>query len=149
MAETGSKAGQQASSHGLSVFLFFLKVGSVLDGSGYVLLTFLERDLVQRYHWLTSQLLLDAVAIGQFTPEPVLTTATFIGYLLAGNAGALAGTIGIFLPAFGMVWLVHPWVPKLRQSVWATAFLDGVNARSDFHPIQRFWLTPLTRGLLF
>ncbi|MDZ8054451.1 MAG: chromate transporter [Aulosira sp. ZfuVER01] len=114
----------------MSVFLFFLKIGCVLYGSGYVLLAFLQRDLVERNHWLTSQQLLDAVAIGQFTPGPVFTTATFIGYLLAGNAGAIAGTIGIFLPAFVLVWVVNPWVPKLRQSPWASGFLDGVNAAS-------------------
>lgn len=114
----------------VSVFLFFLKIGSVLYGSGYVLLAFLQRDLVERNQWLTSQQLLDAVAIGQFTPGPVFTTATFVGYLLAGHAGAIAGTIGIFLPAFLLVWIVNPWVPKLRQSIWASGFLDGVNAAS-------------------
>lgn len=114
----------------VNVFFFFLKIGCVLYGSGYVLLAFLQRDLVERNHWLTSQQLLDAVAIGQFTPGPVFTTATFIGYLLAGNAGAIAATIGIFLPAFLLVWLVNPWVAKLRQSPWASGFLDGVNAAS-------------------
>ncbi|MBW4471374.1 MAG: chromate transporter [Stenomitos rutilans HA7619-LM2] len=114
----------------LQVFLVFLKIGSVLYGSGYVLLAFLQRDLVERTHWLTSQQLLDAVAIGQITPGPVFTTATFIGYLLAGNAGAIAGTIGIFLPAFVFVALVNPWVSKLRSSPWASGFLDGVNAAS-------------------
>jgi chromate transporter len=79
---------------------------------------------------LTSEQLLDAVAIGQFTPGPVFTTATFIGYLLAGNAGAIAATIGIFLPAFVLVALVNPWVPKLRKSPWTSGFLDGVNAAS-------------------
>ncbi|MBM0741378.1 chromate transporter [Phormidium sp. CLA17] len=115
---------------GLSVFLFFLKVGSVLYGSGYVLLAFLQNGLVQERHWLTSQQLLDAIAIGQFTPGPVFTTATFIGYLLAGNSGAIAATVGIFLPAFILVALINPWVPKLRQSPWASDFLDGVNAAS-------------------
>lgn len=114
----------------IKVFLFFLKIGSVLYGSGYVLLAFLQRELVDQNHWLTSQQLLDAVAIGQFTPGPVFTTATFIGYLLAGNGGAIAGTIGIFLPAFVGVWLVNPWVPKLRQSAWLSSFLDGINAAS-------------------
>ncbi|MGL5076620.1 MAG: chromate transporter, partial [Waterburya sp.] len=114
----------------LGIFLFFLKVGSVLYGSGYVLLAFLQRDLVERSQWLTSQQLLDAVAIGQLTPGPVFTTATFIGYLLAGNLGAIAATIGIFLPAFAFVWLVNPWVDKLRQSIWLSGFLDGVNAAS-------------------
>jgi len=113
-----------------SVFLFFLKVGSVLYGSGYVLLAFLQRDLVERHQWITSQQLLDAVAIGQITPGPVLTTATFVGYLVAGNGGAIAGTFGIFLPAFLLVGIVNPWVPKLRRSPWASAFLDGVNAAS-------------------
>jgi chromate transporter len=113
-----------------SVFLVFLKIGSVLYGSGYVLLAFLQRDLVERNQWLTSQQLLDAVAIGQITPGPVFTTATFIGYLLAGNAGAIAGTLGIFLPAFVLVWLVNPWATKLRQTAWTGGFLDGVNAAS-------------------
>ena len=112
----------------VSVFGFFLKIGCVLYGSGYVLLAFLQRDLVERNQWLTSQQLLDAVAIGQITPGPVLTTATFVGYLLAGNAGAIAGTVGIFLPAFLLVGIVNPWVPRLRQSAWTSGFLDGVNA---------------------
>ena len=114
----------------IQVFLFFLKIGSVLYGSGYVLLAFLQRDLVERLGWLTSQELLDAIAIGQFTPGPVFTTATFVGYLLAGNAGAIAGTVGIFLPAFLLIGIVNPWVPVLRRSRWFGAFLDGVNAAS-------------------
>ena len=113
-----------------SVFLFFLKIGSVLYGSGYVLLAFLQRDLVERLQWLTSQELLDAVAVGQLTPGPVFTTATFVGYVVGGHGGAIAATIGIFLPAFLLVGLVNPWVPKLRQSPWASGFLDGVNAAS-------------------
>ena len=113
-----------------SVFLIFLKIGSVLYGGGYVLLAFLQRDLVEQNHWLTSQQLLDAVAIGQITPGPLFTTATFIGYLLAGNEGAIAGTVGIFLPAFILIMLVNPWVTKLRQSRWASGFLDGVNVVS-------------------
>ncbi|MEL7333588.1 MAG: chromate transporter [Cyanobacteria bacterium J06560_2] len=114
----------------VSVFLFFLKVGAVLYGSGYVLLAFLQRDVVEHYGWLSSQQLLDAVAIGQMTPGPVLTTATFVGYLVAGHMGAIAGTVGIFLPAFLLVGIVNPWVPKLRQSPIAGGFLDGVNAAS-------------------
>lgn len=113
-----------------SVFLIFLKIGSVLYGGGYVLLAFLQRDLVEQNHWLTSQQLLDAVAIGQITPGPLFTTATFVGYLLAGNEGAIAGTVGIFLPSFILILLVNPWVPKLRQSRWASGFLDGVNVVS-------------------
>jgi chromate transporter len=130
LAQVGSPTTAVPSVSGVKVFLFFLKIGCVLYGSGYVLLAFLQRELVERHQWLTSQQLLDAIAIGQFTPGPVFTTATFIGYLLAGNIGAIAGTIGIFLPAFVLVWVVNPWVPKLRQSPWASGFLDGVNAAS-------------------
>ncbi len=130
LSQAGGTAIAAASGSWVSVFLFFLKIGCVLYGSGYVLLAFLQRDLVERNQWLTSQQLLDAVAIGQLTPGPVFTTATFVGYLLAGNAGAIAGTLGIFLPAFLLVWLVNPFVPKLRQSRWASGFLDGVNAAS-------------------
>jgi chromate transporter len=114
----------------LQIFLFFLKIGSVLYGSGYVLLAFLQRDLVDRYRWLTSQELLDAIAIGQFTPGPVFTTATFVGYLVGGNVGAIAATVGIFLPAFLLVGIVNPWVPYLRHSRWFGTFLNGVNAAS-------------------
>lgn len=114
----------------VKVFLFFLKVGSVLYGSGYVLLAFLQRGLVENTQWLSSQQLLDAIAIGQLTPGPLFTTATFVGYLLAGNAGAIAGTVGIFLPAFLLVALINPWVTRLRQSHSMSSFLDGVNAAS-------------------
>jgi chromate transporter len=113
-----------------AVFLSFLKIGSVLYGGGYVLLAFIQQDFVDRTQWLTQQELLDAVAIGQFTPGPVFTTATFIGYLVAGHLGAIAGTIGIFLPAFVFVPLVNPFVSKLRQSPWTSGFLNGVNAAS-------------------
>ncbi|MDX2255732.1 MAG: chromate transporter [Pseudanabaenaceae cyanobacterium bins.39] len=113
-----------------AVFLSFLKIGSVLYGGGYVLLAFIQQDFVERNQWLTPQELLDAIAIGQFTPGPVLTTATFIGYLVAGHLGAIAGTIGIFLPAFIFVPLVNPLVSKLRQSPWTSGFLNGVNAAS-------------------
>jgi chromate transporter len=134
VAEIGTQVNNSAKNtsdqNWLGVFLFFLKVGSVLYGSDYVLLAFLQRDLVERSQLLTSQQLLDAVAIGQLTPGPVFTTATFIGYLLAGNLGAIAATIGIFLPAFVLVGVVNPWVDKLRQSIWFSGFLDGVNAAS-------------------
>jgi len=130
LAQVSSSPAAFSPANWVNVFLFFLKVGSVLYGSGYVLLAFLQRDLVERNQWLTSQQLLDAIAIGQVTPGPVFTTATFIGYLLAGNAGAIAGTIGIFLPAFVLVAVINPWVPRLRQSPWASGFLDGVNAAS-------------------
>jgi len=110
--------------------LFFLKIGSVLFGSGYVLLAFLRADLVERWRWLTDRQLLDAIAIGQFTPGPVFTTATFIGYLIAGSPGALLATLGIFLPAFVFVALSSPLIPRIRRSPSAAGFLDGVNAAS-------------------
>jgi chromate transporter len=112
------------------LFWFFLKVGSVLYGSGYVLLAFLQGGLVERFHWLTEKQLLDAVAVGQFTPGPVFTTATFIGYVLGGMPGALVATAGIFLPAFVFVALSGPLVPRIRRSLLAGAFLDGVVAAS-------------------
>ena len=130
LAQAGENTAAAVSVGWGSVFLFFLKIGSVLYGSGYVLLAFLQRDLVEHQQWLTSQQLLDAIAIGQITPGPLSTTATFVGYLLAGNSGAIAGTIGIFLPAFLLVGLVNPWVSKIRRSPWASGFLDGVNAVS-------------------
>jgi chromate transporter len=112
------------------LFLFFLKVGSVLFGSGYVLLAFLRADLVERWGWLTEAQLLDAVAVGQVTPGPVFTTATFIGYVLGGAPGAVLSTVGIFLPAFVFVALSGPLVPRIRRSPVAGAFLDGVNVAS-------------------
>jgi chromate transporter len=109
------------------MLLFFLKVGAVLFGSGYVLLAFLRADLVERWQWLTESQLLDAIAVGQVTPGPLFTTATFIGYLLAGTTGAVLATVGIFLPAFVFVAISGPLVPRLRASPVAGAFLDGVN----------------------
>lgn len=109
------------------IFLTFLKVGALLYGSGYVLLAFLRNDLVLKYSWLTDQQLLDAVAVGQFTPGPVFTTATFIGFQLAGVPGAIVATIGIFLPSFFFVALLARIVPHIRKSAWTAAFLDGVN----------------------
>ena len=113
-----------------ALFLFFLKVGSVLFGSGYVLLAFLRGDLVERYGWLTNDQLLDAIAVGQITPGPVFTTATFIGYILAGGYGATVATVGIFLPAFVFVALSGWLVPRLRRSKTMGAFLDGINIGS-------------------
>lgn len=107
--------------------LFFLKVGAILFGSGYVLIAFLHGDLVARYGWLTDQQLLDAVAIGQFTPGPVLSTATFIGYVIAGLAGAVVATVGIFLPSFFFVSILNPLIPRLRSWPWTSAFLDSIN----------------------
>jgi len=112
------------------MFLTFLKIGAILYGSGYVLLAFLHSDFVIRHAWLTNQQLLDAIAIGQVTPGPVFTTATFIGYLLAGVPGALLATLGIFLPAFIFVAISNPLIPKIRNSVWLRGLLDGVNAAS-------------------
>ena len=109
------------------LFLIFLKVGAVLYGSGYVLLAFLRNDLVVNLGWLTDQQLLDAISIGQFTPGPVFTTATFIGYVLGGLPGAVLATVGIFLPSFIFVALISPVVPRLRQSELLAAVLDGVN----------------------
>ncbi|HLI28835.1 MAG TPA: chromate efflux transporter [Chloroflexota bacterium] len=110
-----------------TLFFTFLKIGAVLYGSGYVLLAFLRNDFVERLGWLTNQELLDAVAIGQFTPGPVFTTATFIGYVTGGVAGAVVATIGIFLPGFVFVAAVNPLVPRLRRSPWMSGLLDGVN----------------------
>jgi len=124
-------AAPSASSFGLwPLFLFFLKVGSVLFGSGYVLLAFLRADLVERWRWLTESQLLDAVTAGQVTPGPVFTTATFIGYVLGGLPGALVATVGIFLPAFFFVAVSGPLVPRIRRSATAGAVLDGINAAS-------------------
>jgi chromate transporter len=109
------------------LFLTFLKIGSILYGSGYVLLAFLQRDLVARLGWLTDQQLIDAIAIGQVTPGPVFTTATFIGYFLGGFSGAVAATLGIFLPSFFFVAISNPLIPRLRRSAFAGALLDGVN----------------------
>ena len=114
----------------LRLFLVFAKIGSVLFGSGYVLLAFLRADLVQRLRWLTEAQLLDAIAIGQITPGPVFTTATFIGYVLGRSAGAAVATLGIFLPAFVFVAVSGPLVPRLRRSRLAGAVLDGVNVAS-------------------
>jgi chromate transporter len=109
------------------LFLIFVKFGAAIFGSGYVLLAFLQADLVDRLHWLTQAQLLDAVAVGQVTPGPVFTTATFIGYLLGGFRGAVVATAGIFLPGFLFVAASRPIIPRIRRSKVAAAFLDGVN----------------------
>jgi chromate transporter len=108
------------------LFLTFLKIGSVLYGSGYVLLAFLRADFVDRLGWLTDQQLIDAIAVGQITPGPLFTSATFIGYILGGVPGAVLGTLGIFLPAFVFVAISNPLIPKMRQSPWLSSLLDGV-----------------------
>jgi chromate transporter len=121
-AGTGSAIGA------ISVFLYFLKIGAVLFGSGYVLLAVLRGDLVAKLHWLSDAQLLDAIAVSQATPGPFFTVATFIGYLLAGWRGAALATLGMFLPAFVYVGITAGFLPRLRKSPVAGAFLDGVNA---------------------
>jgi chromate transporter len=112
------------------LFWTFFKIGAVLYGSGYVLLAFLQADFINKLGWLTNQQLLDAVAIGQVTPGPVLATATFIGYLLGGVPGGLLATVGIFLPSFILVALSNRLIPRIRNSPYSSSFLDGVNAAS-------------------
>jgi chromate transporter len=121
-AGTGSAVGL------LPVFLYFLKIGAVVFGSGYVLLAVLRADLVSRLHWLTDAQLLDAIAVSQATPGPYFTVATFIGYLLGGWKGAGLATLGMFLPAFLFVAATAKYLPRIRKSAMAGAFLDGVNA---------------------
>lgn len=108
------------------VFLTFLKIDSFLYGSGYVLLAFIQSEFVDRYDAIMMEQLLDAVAIGQFTPGPVFTTATFVGYLVQGIPGAILGTIAIFLPSFLMILFLYPFFPKLRSSKVFSILLDGV-----------------------
>lgn len=112
------------------ILLVFVKIGAMVFGSGYVLLAFLRADLVERLGWVTQQQLLDAVAVGQITPGPVFTTATFLGYLLHGTPGAIAATVGIFVPAFVLVAISAPLIPRIRASRAAGAALDGVNVAS-------------------
>jgi chromate transporter len=112
------------------LFLTFLKIGAVLYGGGYVLLAFLRADFVVRFSWLTDPQLMDAVAVGQVTPGPLFTTATFIGYILGGIPGALLATLGIFLPGFLFVAISNPLIPRMRESAWVGGLLDGVNTAS-------------------
>jgi len=112
------------------LFLTFLKIGAVLYGSGYVLLAFLRADFVVRFGWLTDRQLMDAIAVGQVTPGPLFTTATFIGFFLGGIPGALVATLGIFLPSFIFVAISNPLIPRMRNSAWVGSFLDGVNVAS-------------------
>jgi chromate transporter len=112
------------------LFFVFLKIGSVLFGSGYVLLAYLNSDFVVRLGWLSQQQLLDAVTIGQITPGPLFTSATFVGYVMAGPIGGIVATIGIFLPSFVFVALSAPVIPLMRRSPTASAFLDGINVAS-------------------
>jgi chromate transporter len=114
----------------IRLFLSFLKIGSIVFGSGYVLLAFLQTEFVEHLHWLTDKQLIDSVAVGQFTPGPVFTTATFIGYIVAGWKGALLATVAIFLPGFLLVAVSGPLIPWLRRSKLASSALDGVIAAS-------------------
>jgi chromate transporter len=125
--KVGSATGAAAAFSMTQMFLTFLKIGSVLYGSGYVLITFLRSDFVDRLGWLSEQELLDAVAAGQVTPGPLLSTATFIGYLLGSWEGALLATLGVFLPSFVFVTLSAPLIPRMRRSAWSASVLDGVN----------------------
>jgi chromate transporter len=127
MVGTGA-AGAGSAVGAISVFLYFLKIGAVLFGSGYVLLAVLRADLVVKLRWLSDAQLLDAIAVSQATPGPFFTVATFIGYILAGWRGAALATLGMFLPAFAYVGITAGFLPKLRKSPVAGAFLDGVNA---------------------
>ena len=137
-----------------TMFLLFAKIGAVLFGSGYVLLAFLRADFVERLGWLTESQLLDAIAIGQVTPGPVFTTATFIGYVLGGASGAAVATVAIFLPAFVFVAMSGPLVPRIRRSPAAGAVLDGVNVASlalmalvTWHLGRSALVDPLTVGV--
>jgi chromate transporter len=154
-AAVAASSGAALTAFGLwPLFLVFAKVGAVLFGSGYVLLAFLRADLVERLHWLTERQLLDAIAVGQVTPGPVFTTATFIGYVLGGTSGAGVATVGIFLPAFVFVALSGLVLPRLRRSPTAGAVLDGVNVASLALMVVVSWqlgrsalVDPLTVGL--
>jgi chromate transporter len=127
-APAAAQAAAAAAAFSVStLFLTFLKIGAVLYGSGYVLLALLRNDFVVRLGWLTDRQLLDAVAVGQVTPGPVFTTATFIGFVLGGYGGALLATLGIFLPSFVFVAASHPFIAQMRRSPWTAALLDGVN----------------------
>jgi chromate transporter len=138
-----------------SIFLIFTKIGSVLFGSGYVLITYLQSELVEQRSWLTSSQIADAIAIGQFTPGPVLSTATFVGYLLGGGWGSALATVGIFLPSFLLVLIVNPIIPKLRNSKNFSLILDSVNAGSiglmtyALYPLGKLTFTNLSGVIIF
>jgi chromate transporter len=123
-----------------SIFLVFLKLGVVVFGSGYVLVAFLKADLVDRLHWITEPQLLDAITAGQLTPGPVFATATFLGYLLRGWAGAATATVAIFLPSFLMAGAVGALAGHIRKSKLAAAFLDGVNTAAVALMASVVWL---------
>ncbi len=130
----------------ISILLVFGKIGSILFGSGYVLISYLQYEVVEMRGWLTSSQIADAVAIGQFTPGPVLSTSTFIGYLLGNTQGAILATIGIFLPSFLFVYILNPLIPKMRNSQHFSLFLDGVNASAI--GLMAYALIPLGKECL-
>ncbi len=131
VAVVASAPGAAATSVALwQIGLFFLKIGAVLYGTGYVLIAYLEGALVRDYRWLTAQELIDAVAVGQVTPGPLITTATFVGYLLGGTPGAALATVAIVLPGLVLVAATGPWIPRLRHWAWTARFLDAVGAAS-------------------
>ena len=128
IAATALSAGQIAGNVSLvKLFLVFLKIGSVLFGSGYVLIAYLQDELIDRLGWLTQQQLVDAIAVGQFTPGPVSSAVTFVGYQIIGIKGAILATVGMFLPSFFFVAMLNPFIPKMRTSKWVSCFLDSVN----------------------
>src|SRR3989304_646710 len=128
IAATALSAGQVVSNVSLvKLFLVFLKIGSVLFGSGYVLIAYLQDELIDQLGWLTQQQLVDAIAVGQFTPGPVSSAVTFVGYQIIGIKGAIFTTMGMFLPSFFFVALLNPFIPKMRNSKWVSCFLDSVN----------------------
>ncbi len=124
----GADGSSRAAASLWSLAVYFLQIGSVLFGSGYVLFAFLEGGLVSHHGWISQQQLVDAVAAGQITPGPVLSTATFVGYIIHAWSGALVATVSIFLPSFIFVLLLNPVIPRIRESAWTAAFLDAVNA---------------------
>lgn len=128
IAATALSTGQVVGNVSLvKLFLVFLKIGSVLFGSGYVLIAYLQDELIDRLGWLTQQQLVDAIAVGQFTPGPVLSAVTFVGYQIIGIKGAILATVGMFLPSFFFVAMLNPFIPKMRASKWVSCFLDSVN----------------------
>lgn len=128
LAQIAVEVTERAAASALDLFWYFLRIGSVLFGSGYVLFAYIQQDVVNTFGWLTQRQLLDAIAIGQFTPGPVLTTSTVVGYLVADVPGAIAATVGIFLPSFVLVLITAPYIPRMRQSRFLSAFLDGASA---------------------
>ncbi len=125
LLNTGTAVAAQVSS--LKLFWIFFKIGALLFGTGYVLVAYMDGELVEKLGWLTREQLLDAIAIGQFTPGPILSAATFVGYLLNGWSGAAIATLGIFLPSFVFILILYPIIPRLRKSPYTMAFLDSVN----------------------